>query len=254
MLFAGHRRRPGVLVWALMLGVCSAWVRPAPRTQAAARLAPLQSEPTSIDTSRLQQIAGTTLLGAAMALMPMTSFPDAASAQPLAGKQNAPTATGSKVNKDPESLLRYGLPIENSDVRKLQLQVETAKNDIKVKRINAALGDTSTAKSVIKNKRPAMLKSVRASEVGAAMKLLDDIDGLLDTSSVALNEKVAQGSVQEREELDRAYTAQSNAALKVTELEEMMVPDGFRVAIPDEYKALPALQVDICAVPPPLPP
>ena len=37
---------------------------------------------------------------------------------------NAPSAAGTRVNSDPESLLRYGLPFDNKEARDLQIAVE----------------------------------------------------------------------------------------------------------------------------------
>lgn len=40
---------------------------------------------------------------------------------------SAGPASGTRVNSDPESLLRFGLPIDNQDVRNIQNSVENAK-------------------------------------------------------------------------------------------------------------------------------
>jgi hypothetical protein len=156
------------------------------------------------------------ILGAAMVLMPgVAALPEQALAQPAATRQNAPTAAGSRVNKDAESLLRYGLPIDNTAVRKLQAQIETGSSDIKVKRIGAAIGDLQQARSTVKSQGRDMLKSVRPLEIEAATKLLIDIDAALDPGIAALSENVAQGSVQERSALDRASSSVVNAASMV---------------------------------------
>ena len=68
------------------------------------------------------------------------------------------------------------------------------------------------------------------------------MDELLGPAIDALGEQTGQGSVQERSSLDRAMTAQRQCADKLTLLEELMVPENFKVTIPDEYKNLPALQ------------
>ena len=160
--------------------------------------------------------AAASMLGLAVAFGPtLTMLPEQVFAQPAATRQNSPTASGSRVNKDADSLLRYGLPITNGPVRRLQSQIEAANSDIKVKRIGAAIGDMQQARGTIKSQSKDMLKSVRSSEVAAATKLLGDIDATLDPGIEALNENVAQGSVQERNALDRASSSVSMAASQV---------------------------------------
>jgi cyclophilin family peptidyl-prolyl cis-trans isomerase len=146
------------------------------------------------------------------------------------------------VNKDAESLLRLGLPIDNPAVRKLQNQLETAGGDVKVKRIGSAIDGFKKSRETIKSQGSAILSSVRPSEKSTAQKLLSEIDAALEPALSALSEQSGQGSVQERGSLDKAITAQASATHKVSELEELMVPEGFKVAIPDEFRNLPALQ------------
>lgn len=43
-----------------------------------------------------------------------------------------------RVNSDAESLLRYGLPINNKEVREIQNSVESIKSNLKTRRINFA--------------------------------------------------------------------------------------------------------------------
>jgi cyclophilin family peptidyl-prolyl cis-trans isomerase len=156
--------------------------------------------------------------------------------------QNAPSASGSRVNKDAGSLLRYGLPIENEAVRKLQLQVETAATDIKTKRIRSAIDDFESIRSTIKSKSSAILSSVRPSEQARGKALLSEIEDQISPALAALSENSGQGSVQERSSLDRAYKAQSKSSAKLSELEELMVKDGYKVEIPSEFANLPRLQ------------
>lgn len=186
---------------------------------------------------------GTAMLAGMMIFAPaLTVLPQEAFAGPAATRQNAPSASGSRVNKDAESLLRNGLPITNKEVRKLQLQVEVAGSDIRVKRIGAAVDGFKKARSTIKSDSGAMLASVRPGETDKAKGYLAAIDEDLGPAIEALSQNSGQGSVQERESLDRAIKAQATAAARVTDLEELMVPAGFKVPIPSEYSDLPALQ------------
>jgi hypothetical protein len=45
------------------------------------------------------------------------------------------------VNSDPESLLRFGLPIDNAEVREIQSSVEFAKANLRTRRQAFALSD-----------------------------------------------------------------------------------------------------------------
>lgn len=192
---------------------------------------------------RLATGALSLLAGAAVGLWPLYVAPtDCLAAPANAPRQNAPTGTGSRVNKDAESLLRNGLPISCPEVRKLQSAIEQSKNDLRVKRIGAAVSDLQQARMLIQSKGAAMLKAVRASEADAGKRVLGEIDASVDAALAAVNEMGGQGSVQERNALDKCAQAQTQAAAKLSELEELMVPEGFKVEIPAEYRGLPVLQ------------
>jgi len=111
-----------------------------------------------------------------------------------------------------------------------------------VKRISAGIGDFKDAKGLVGSQASKILASVRPSGTDTAKKLLGEMDELLATGIGALSEQVSQGSVQERSALDRANAAQAEAADKVSQLEELMVPENWKIDIPEEYKNLPALQ------------
>ena len=221
----------------LALGSTDGFLHPQPRALRA---------PTAAHASKLEDVrnaVAATLLGVSMVFAPvLTGLPDEAFAAPAATRQNAATAAGSRVNKDADSLLRLGLPIDNPPVRKLQTQIEGVGGDIRVKRIGAAVDGCQKARETIKSKGSAMLSSVRATEKAKGEKLLAEIDETLSPAIAALSVQSAQGSIQERAALDNAIAAQVKAAGKLSELEELMVPEGYTVAIPDEFKNLPVLQ------------
>ena len=52
---------------------------------------------------------------------------------------NAPTAAGTRVNRDAESLLRFGLPFDCKEARELQDAIENVKNNLKVRELCSAL-------------------------------------------------------------------------------------------------------------------
>ena len=85
---------------------------------------------------------------------PLVALPEAA----LAAKpSDAATSAGSRVNKDPESLLRNGLPIggaigsatKKAEARKVQQAVEAIKDDLRAKRIRAAGSDVVKAQTLL---------------------------------------------------------------------------------------------------------
>lgn len=153
------------------------------------------------------------------------------------------SGSGSRVNKDADSLLRYGLPINSPKVRTLQAAVEGVKNDLATKRFNAAKDGVKKAKTIANGKdSEVILKATRDESAGterlkdlrAALEQLDD-----SVAAVAGTEK---GSVQERTALDVAFGLQDKAARIIGDVEELMIPDGFKVNVPDSYDGLPRLR------------
>jgi len=174
----------------------------------------------------------------------LVASPQAALAGPAATRQDAATSSGSRVNKDANSLLRLGLPINSPELRKLQAQIEGVGGDLRVKRIGAAKDGLQKARGTIASTKEAgkMLAAARPAEVEKAQALLADIDGDLAAALEELGKQAGQGSVQERELLDKANAAQARAAASLSALEELMVPAGYTVPVPAEYSNLPQLQ------------
>jgi len=153
---------------------------------------------------------------------------------------NAPTGSGTRVNKDPESLLRYGLPINSKKARELQAAVEGVKSDILIKRWGAGIAGVQKARTVL-GKEAELLKEVRPSAQAEGKKAIQELKDLLDPLEQILASKEGTGTVQEREKLDKAYAAQDKVARAVGALEELMVPENFAREIPEEYAGLPRL-------------
>jgi len=161
----------------------------------------------------------------------------------VANAKEMASGTGSRVNKDPESLLRYGLPINNKEVRKLQRVVEAIRYDIASKRKSAALDGVKQTKTILKSSTSKLLPSCRSSSV--CTDILSKMDTQLSPLELALKESLdtMQGSDQERKALDDAYKAHDKVLTSLTELEEQMVPAGYKTIVPAEYSdALPQLQ------------
>jgi hypothetical protein len=113
---------------------------------------------------------------------------------------NAPSAAGTRVNSDAESLLRYGLPIDNKEIRDAQGSIESIKINIKTRRIPFAKNDAQNAKRILTQSKGAIFKSVPSSHKDSAEKsyqrLADDIEPLL--SALETESLAGAGSVQER--------------------------------------------------------
>mmetsp|Transcript_12868 Transcript_12868/g.27323 ORF Transcript_12868/g.27323 Transcript_12868/m.27323 type:complete len:470 (+) Transcript_12868:181-1590(+) len=178
---------------------------------------------------------------------PMTShFPSVSDnnviASSVASAKEMASGSGTRVNKDPESLLRYGLPINNKEVRQLQKSIEDIRINIQSKRKAAALDDLKKARGVINTKEAKMTASCRdakvCSDILASMKeKLEPLEGSLKASADYLN-----GSDQERDALDKSYATQDKIQKELTVLEEQMIPAGYEVPVPDDYNDLPQLK------------
>lgn len=156
---------------------------------------------------------------------------------------NAPTAAGTRVNSDAESLLRYGLPFENKDLRDIQASIESAKSNLKTRRVNFAQGDVNNFKSLIGKTGDKILKAVplkNAPEAKLSLaRLVADIPALENAITTELSS--GSGSVQERQGLDNAFAAQDVIAKELSTFEALMIDPDYKRAIPEEYSNLPAL-------------
>lgn len=172
---------------------------------------------------------------------PMTTHFPSTSGSVASAKEMA-SGSGTRVNKDPESLLRYGLPINNKEARQLQKSVEDIRINIQSKRKAAALDDLKKAKGVINTKESKLTASCReanvCSDILASMKeKMVPLEGELKDSADSF-----QGSDQERDALDKSYNTQDLIQKDLTVLEEQMIPAGYETPVPSEYSDLPQLK------------
>eukprot|EP00584_Thalassiosira_punctigera_P015744 CAMPEP_0172554080 /NCGR_PEP_ID=MMETSP1067-20121228/53109_1 /TAXON_ID=265564 ORGANISM="Thalassiosira punctigera, Strain Tpunct2005C2" /NCGR_SAMPLE_ID=MMETSP1067 /ASSEMBLY_ACC=CAM_ASM_000444 /LENGTH=466 /DNA_ID=CAMNT_0013342389 /DNA_START=166 /DNA_END=1566 /DNA_ORIENTATION=+ len=235
----------------------------APQTRTAStlvRTAPIYAKPQnnvvdtleSIDATIKGALSGMSLaaaLWAAPATMagPMTSnFPSSSGnnviAASVAGAKEMASGSGTRVNKDPESLLRYGLPINNKEVRQLQKSIEDIRINIQSKRKAAALDDLKKARGFINTKESKLTASCRdakiCSDILASMKdKLEPLEGSLKASADYMN-----GSDQERDALDKSYKTQDLIQKELTTLQEQMIPPGYETPVPSDYADLPQLK------------
>lgn len=159
---------------------------------------------------------------------------------------NAPSAAGTRVNSDPESLLRYGLPIENTNIREIQTNIELIKSDIKGRRIPFAKTDLDKTRELLNRYKSTIISSVNSNSLKKAQltesikKLEDDLIPL--SEALTSESKTSSGSVQERGFLDEAIVLQDIVSKDLTSIEELLVPNDFRRTIPEEYANLPRLE------------
>lgn len=75
-------------------------------------------------------------------------------------------------------------------------------------------------------------------------QLMKEIDEAMDPLTVAVkaSQDAFTGSLEERNDLDKAYKVQGEAAKLLTKLEEQMVPAGYKTPVPSIYSDLPQLQ------------
>lgn len=160
----------------------------------------------------------------------------------IASAKEMASGSGTRVNKDPESLLRLALPINNKDARDLQKSIEDIRINVQSKRKLAALDDLKKAKGIVKSKEAKMAASCRdpalCTEILQQMKdQMEPLEGTLKASADYLN-----GSDQEREALDKSYGTQDRIQGMLTELQEQMIPAGYVTPVPDVYADLPQLK------------
>lgn len=161
----------------------------------------------------------------------------------VADAKEMASGSGSRVNKDPESLLRYGLPIpKDKEVRKFQGVIEDIRQDVASKRKAAALDGVKKVKSSLKAKSSDF--STMCRDKGECQTILVSMGELLEPLDAALKDAQTSfnGSDQERAALDKAYNNQDKLQKLLTKLEEQMVPAGYETPVPDDYSDLPQLR------------
>lgn len=153
-------------------------------------------------------------------------------------------ASGTRVNSDPESLLRYGLPITNKEVREIQTSVEQTKANLRTRRQNFAKGDLQKTAELLNKNGEKVISSMPTNHKVEGVKTLTELKAAIAPCIEAIEEaeKAGQGSIQQLSALEKAKENQGVLSAKLSTFEELLVPDEFRRKIPDEYKKLPALQ------------
>jgi len=141
------------------------------------------------------------------------------------------SGSGSKVNKDPLSLLRLGLPGQPKEVRDLQAGLEECQDNLSRLLFSKASGALQNARGVLGGKQAAILKKVPAASQADAKVLLAS----MDTKTGELAQLVAERKVE------AAVEVQNGVLADLSKLEELIAADTKPVAIPGEFASLPVL-------------
>lgn len=134
------------------------------------------------------------------------------------------------VIKDPESLLRWSLPISNKAVRELQSELESAVNDTRGLKWPKIDNHVKRAEMVLNNQTAKILTDVPEARVEEATQLLTKITEKFPAVESAVTDKNA----------DKLIKSAKDALNYVGRIEELMVTD-FPFKIPEEYSSLPRL-------------
>ena len=131
---------------------------------------------------------------------------------------------------DPQAILRYALPIENSSVRKLQKSLEGISSKLRAKRWKNIGRNITDASFVLSARRNKLLDSVPQERKAQAEAIIDELtQGVTELKEIVDTKDREATYIKRKELLDL-----------VTDLEELMVV-GYPFEVPAEYSYLPQL-------------
>jgi peptidylprolyl isomerase len=132
---------------------------------------------------------------------------------------------------DGRAILRYALPIDAPDLRKVQANLEDIGSQLRSKRWQKIASDVKQASSTLQSRTADILKTIPATQQAAGAAALEEIKaGVADMTTAA--------EAKDREVIQ----AKRNAVLeKIGDLEESMVTE-FPFTVPAAYKNLPQLK------------
>ncbi|MEL7333896.1 MAG: peptidylprolyl isomerase, partial [Cyanobacteria bacterium J06560_2] len=132
---------------------------------------------------------------------------------------------------DGAALLRYSLPIDNPEIRKVQGDLEGLSDWLRSKRWGPIKKNITKVDRQLDRKRDAILASVSESRQPEAIAIIDSLkEGLGPIRAAA-----------EAEDKEGVWTERKKLLDQVGRLEELMV-DGFPFEVPEEYSNLPQLK------------
>ena len=169
-------------------------------------------------------------LAALLSVSSITPLPPAFGPAAVQAKELA-SGSGSRVNKDPISLLRLALPRVSKEARELQAGLEECQDNLA--RLNGQVASSALQKAkVAAGKSGAMLKSVPPAKAAEAQAALDTINAAMDE----VGAKIAASRQGE------ALAATERALGAVTQLQEAMASGYAQPSPPKEFASLPYLK------------
>lgn len=132
---------------------------------------------------------------------------------------------------DGKALLRYALPIENKDIRKVQKQLEDLSQWLRSSRWGPINGDAKKIARAVSRRRDSILADVPEANRDRAAALLAQFDGGIEAIYTAVENRDKEG----------VWLARANLLDAVGEVEALMV-EGFPFEVPEEYSNLPQLK------------
>ncbi len=188
--------------------------------------------PSMLEGASPLRSAATAALASLLLLSPLQMSPTSPFMPTIAAAEakELPSGSGSRVNKDPLSLLRLGLPAQSKEMRELQKGLEECQ-DNSARLLNSnAVGALAKAQSVASGKAAALVKGVPSEYSAKAQALVSE----LDSGMATLKSQLAAGSSE---------ASKTNAALldKVSELEGLVALGYNQPLPPKEYAELPYL-------------
>lgn len=135
------------------------------------------------------------------------------------------------VIKDPESLLRWALPISNKPVRELQSELEASISDLRGLKWSKVESHVKAAQRVLNASTAKILASVPGDHAEEAARLLGNVQERIPAVESAVSEKSTE----------KVTKVVREALRDVGGVEEMMV-EGFPYQVPEEYSRLPQLK------------
>ncbi len=132
---------------------------------------------------------------------------------------------------DGRALLRYALPLESSEMRSLQKDIEEMSNNLRARRWGALRKQAQKATTTLTSKREAILAATPAVQVDRVTPLLASLE----------QELVSLGEAVENENREQSWTERRKVLNLVGDVEEQMV-GAFPFEVPADYQNLPQLK------------
>ncbi|MEL6158958.1 MAG: peptidylprolyl isomerase [Cyanobacteria bacterium J06554_11] len=132
---------------------------------------------------------------------------------------------------DGAALLRYSLPIDSEEIRKVQGELEGLSEWLRSKRWGPIKRDLKKVERLLDKKRDAILAAVPEDRQARAGELIDGLKAGIEP----IREAVAE------EDKEAVWTERKRMLDTVGEIEELMV-DGYPFEVPEEYSDLPQLK------------